>query len=78
MNKREAKKIKVSDRVVIWADSPDACTGTAIEVGYNAVKFQWDDSQVGIVHHGDFANISRYDGAAKIIPTPSSAATSSD
>jgi hypothetical protein len=67
MHIKEAKKVKIGDRVVIWAESPDACTGSAIEVGFNAVKFEWDDGQIGIVHHNDFQNIARHYGD-KIVP----------
>jgi len=62
MNLTEAKKVKVGDRVLIWAESPDACTGTAIEVGYNAVKFEWDDGQIGVIHLKDMANVTRHRG----------------
>ncbi len=72
MDKREAKKVKVGDRVQIWAESPDACTGTAIEVGYNAVKFKWDDGQIGIIHHGDFKDVTRHHGAT-IVPAMATA-----
>jgi hypothetical protein len=59
MKHTEAKRIKVGDRVTIWAGTPDQCHGTAIEVGYNAVKFAWDDEQVGVIHHRDMANVER-------------------
>ncbi len=59
MNHREAKRIKIGDRVVIWPASENECAGTAIEVGYNAVKFEWDDGQVGAIHHRDMANVER-------------------
>jgi hypothetical protein len=70
MDAKEAKHIKVDDRVVIWAESPDACTGTTIEVGYNAVKVKWDDGQIGIIHHGDMSDVARHYGKASIVPTP--------
>jgi hypothetical protein len=67
MDSKEAKKIKIGDRVQIWAERPDACTGTAIEVGYNAVKFEWDDGQIGIIHHNDMKDVARHCGE-KIVP----------
>lgn len=62
MDLKQARKIKVGDRVQIWAESPDACTGAAIEVGYCQVKFQWDDGQVGIIHRRDMKNVSTHRG----------------
>lgn len=69
MDRREAKRIKIGDRVQIWAESPDACTGTAIEVGYNAVKFEWDDGQIGVIHLNDMKEVSRWGGGTfSIVP----------
>lgn len=63
MDHTEAKRIKVGDRVTIWAGSDFECHGTAIEVGYNAVKFAWDDEQVGVIHHRDMKNVERIPAA---------------
>lgn len=68
MDTKEAKKLKVGDRLQLWAESPDACTGTVIETGYCAVKTKWDDGQVGIIHHSDHKNVSRWHGEGSIIP----------
>ncbi len=57
MTYQEAKRIKIGDRVRIWSGTEHEADGTAIEVGYNAVKFGWDDDQVGIIHHRDMANV---------------------
>lgn len=62
MDRKGADKIKVGDRVQIWAESPDACSGTAIEVGYNAVKFKWDDGQVGIIHKNGMKDVVPHHG----------------
>lgn len=69
MNLREAKRLKIGDRVQIWAESPDACTGSVIELGYNAAKFKWDDGQVGIIHLRDMENVIPYYGNKPITPT---------
>jgi len=72
MDKKEAARLKIGDRVQIWAESPDACTGTVIETGYNAVKFKWDDQQIGIVHLNDMKEITRHRGGI-IVPVAKSA-----
>lgn len=64
----EAKKLKVGRRVIIWWGTPSACTGTVIETGYNAVKIEWDDGQVGIIHHNDHHNVERYSSTQSIVP----------
>src|SRR5262245_45339997 len=73
MQTKHAKKLKVGDRIQIWAGTPHHCTGTVIETGYSAVKTKWDDGEVGIIHMDDHANVERYDGDGQIIPAKQSA-----
>ena len=68
MDEKQAKRLKIGDRVQIWAESPDACTGTVSETGYNAVKIEWDDDQIGIIHLKDMDNVTRHRGPS-IVPT---------
>lgn len=56
MNDKAARKLKIGDRV---RDDDDECPGTVIEANWMAVKIQWDDDQVGILHHRDMGHISR-------------------
>jgi hypothetical protein len=70
MDSKEAKRLKISERVQIWAASPDACTGTVIETGYNAIKIRWDDGHVVAVHLEEMKNVRRYHGNTPIIPVP--------
>jgi hypothetical protein len=72
MIKKEAARLKIGDRVQIWAESPDACTGIVIETGYNAVKFRWDDHQVGVIHLNDMKEVTSHYGAS-IVPVAKSA-----
>ena len=67
MTFQDSKKLTISDRVQIWAESPDACTGSVIETGCNAVKVEWDDGQIGIIHRNGLANVSTHHGG-KIVP----------
>jgi hypothetical protein len=62
MDAKESKKLKVGDGVIF----SDGVTGTVIETGYNAVKIDWADGQLGcIVHHNDMQDVSRRDNKAK-------------
>ena len=54
MDYREARKLKVGDRLIIWAER-----GTVIETGCDAVKIKWDDEQIGVIHLRDMEDISR-------------------
>jgi hypothetical protein len=56
MNEKQARKLKVSDRVVFESDKVE---GTVIEKGYAAAKIQWDDGQLGIIDNRDFNGIAR-------------------
>ncbi len=47
MNSSQMKKLKVGDRVVWTAEN---ALGAVSEVGYCAVKVQWDDGLVTIMH----------------------------
>jgi hypothetical protein len=69
MNKKEAARLKIGDLVQIWAESPDACTGTVIEKNWMAAKIDWDDGQTGVIHLNDMQNVTRHYGV-KIVPTP--------
>jgi hypothetical protein len=75
MNTREAKKLKVGDRIILWAGKPSACTGTVIQTGYNAVKTKWDDGQIGIIHIDDHDDVERYTGNlnTQIVPAKATA-----
>jgi hypothetical protein len=69
MDSKEAKKLKVGDRIQIWAGRPDMhCTGTVIETGYRAVKTRWDDGQIGVIHIHDHDDVERYHGDVQIVP----------
>lgn len=59
MRLNEARKLKIDDRVEIWAGSPDAAAGTVIETGYNAVKIKYDDGVIGVIHLRDMKNVTR-------------------
>lgn len=67
MNRKEADRLKINDRVQIWAGSPDACTGTVIEKNWCAAKINWDDGQIGIIHLNDMGNVTRHRGDS-IVP----------
>lgn len=67
MNRKEADRLKINDRVQIWAESPDACTGTVTEKNWMAVKVEWDDKQTGTIHLNDMANVTRHRGES-IVP----------
>lgn len=68
MDSKQAKKLKIGDRLLIWSDSPHACSGTVIETGYCAVKIKWDDEEIGVIHINDMTNVSRFSGAVPITP----------
>lgn len=54
MTTKEASRLRVGDRVSTDSFPPDEHhTGEVIEVGYNAVKIEWDDRAIGIIHHAD-------------------------
>ncbi len=57
MNHADAKKLKIGERVEIFPSTKDACSGTVIEVGYNAVKIAWDDQTFGIIHFRDMRDV---------------------
>jgi len=60
MTESEAKKLRVGDRVT-WDHNAKDC-GTVFEVGYNAVKVQWDDPSQGegsVLWHSEMANIGK-------------------
>ena len=55
MTTKEAKKLKVAERVKF----SDGVLGTIMETGYNAVKIAWDDGQVGVIHLDDMQEVER-------------------
>jgi hypothetical protein len=59
MNRKEADKLKLGDRVVIWADTENEAHGEVIEHGYCASKFKWDDGEVSVIHANDMVNVMR-------------------
>jgi hypothetical protein len=68
MDRKSANKLKIGQRVVIWEESPDACSGTITEKNWMAIKVEWDDGQIGIIHLDDCRNVSPYLKAEPIIP----------
>jgi len=68
MTYAQASKLKVGARLLDRGMSAEACTGTVIETGYNAVKIKWDDGQVGIVRFHDMEDMTRHIGDTRIVP----------
>lgn len=68
MNYKVAAKLKIGDRVRYTGS--DSCPGTIIETNWHAVKIEYDDGVVGILHHRDMDEIERleerYDVTRKI------------
>jgi hypothetical protein len=60
MNAREAKRLRVGDRVTWGGNAEDR--GVVIEIGYCAVKIDWEDGQVGLIHHNDMRDVDRLAG----------------
>lgn len=56
MNQSQAKRLKVGDTVV-WEGGP--IKGKVIERGYNAVKIEWSDGEISVIHHADAENVKR-------------------
>ena len=68
MNRKEADRLlKIGGRVQIWAESPDACTGTVTEKNWCAAKIEWDDGQVGVIHLDDMEHVTTHRGPS-IVP----------
>lgn len=64
MNYKQAAKLKVGDRVRftdVANEGSDACPGTIIEKNWHAVKIQYDDGVVCILHHRDMDEVERLD-----------------
>ena len=58
MTKREADQYNVGDRVHFHGDETDQ--GTVLEVGFNAVKIEWDNGQIGVTREaGDIHPVTR-------------------
>jgi preprotein translocase subunit YajC len=55
MTTKEAKKLKVGDKVVF----SDGVEGTVTETNWMAIKVVWCDGQVGTIHHGDMAQVRK-------------------
>ena len=58
MTPNEAKRLKVGD--LVFSDVEQRNEGEVIEVGYCAVKIQWDDLGVGILGFDKMKNIHRH------------------
>ena len=58
MDRKAANKLKIGQRVEIWAGSPDACSGTITEKNWMAIKVEWDDGQVSIIHLDDCQDVT--------------------
>lgn len=71
MDKKAARKLRIGQRVEIWAESPDACSGTVTEKNWMAIRVEWDDGQVGIIHLDDCRDVSSYYGIDPIVPASS-------
>lgn len=54
MTSKDSKKLKTGAAVQF----SDGVAGTVIETGYNAVKIEWADGQIGIIHHDDMQDVS--------------------
>lgn len=57
MNAAEAKRLKIGD-ALIWENDPGD-RGTVIEVGYCAVKIEWENGQIGVLHTNDCQSVKR-------------------
>lgn len=57
MTEREARKLKVGDRVMWDCDAGDC--GTVIDVGYHGATIKWDNGQTGGVDFRGMSKISR-------------------
>jgi preprotein translocase subunit YajC len=55
MTEKEARKLKVGDRVVF----SDGVTGIVEQVGYSAAQFRWEDGQCGVIHNDDMQDVAR-------------------
>ena len=53
MTEKEARKLKVGDRVVF----SDGVPGVVEQVGYNAAQFRWGDGQLGVIHNDDMQDV---------------------
>lgn len=71
MTRQEAKKLKVGDRVQIWARTANACTGTVAEWRMFAIRFEWDDGQSSCIHVNDMENVEHHRVAGVIFPKKS-------
>ena len=54
MNTKEAKRLEIGQRVRF----SDGVLGTVTEKNWMAVKVEWDDGQVGVIHFDDMADVS--------------------
>ena len=53
MTEKEARKLKVGDRVGF----SDGIFGVVEKVGYNTARFRWEDGQVGVIHNDDMQDV---------------------
>lgn len=56
MNRTEAKRLKVGDRVMWGGDPTDV--GEVIARERFAVEIKWEDTQPGLIHVNDCANVT--------------------
>lgn len=62
MDRTEAGRLKVGDRVVWTPDAPSS-TGTVKEIGYCAVRILWDDqATTSTLHVNDMEHVARAEG----------------
>lgn len=57
MKSQEAKELKLKDRVIWNNNKEDA--GTVIEIGYCAIKIEWDNGQTGILYPEDMGPVTK-------------------
>lgn len=54
MTKKDAKKLSIGASVKF----SDGVIGKVVETGYSAVKIDWEDGQVGIIHLDDMQEVT--------------------
>ncbi len=61
MTKKQAKELKVGDRVRFAPEGEPAVDGTVTEVSYSACRFDWDDGQFSgnIIRHESMRDYTR-------------------
>lgn len=65
MHAKQAKALKVGDRVVIWPNTPESATGRVRIAGRVTCTFDWDDGQWcgQTIHHDDMSMVEKLPAA---------------